>query len=240
METIKLKDIKPNPNNPRKISKEQLAKLVNSIQEFPEMLNIRPLVINKDNVLLGGNMRLQALKELNFREVPVLRAENFTAEQEKEFIIKDNISYGDWDWVNLENDWNKVQLDNWGVVITDWGKDENKDKDLRHDFTIKTGRVDYEPKETFHQPCDLFTIETKYDEEIDLIENEDIKLLLKSRAAFFTQFNFSKIADYYAYQASAQEQRIFEKLALVLLDRDQLIINGFSLLIDDVESNEYE
>ena len=240
MEQIKLKEIKPNPNNPRKISKEQLAKLKNSIQEFPEMLNIRPLVINKDNILLGGNMRLQALKELNFREVPILRAENLTAEQEKEFIIKDNISYGDWDWVNLENDWNKVQLDNWGMVITDWGKQDDKEKDLRHDFTIKTGKVEYEPKETQHQIQDLYDVETKYDEEISLIENEELKQMLKLRAAFFTQFNFSKIADYYAYQASAQEQRIFEKLALVLLDRDQLISNGFSLLLDEVETNEYE
>jgi hypothetical protein len=90
---------------------------VNSIKEFPEMLDLRPIVVNKDMVILGGNMRFRACKEAGYNEVPVVVADNITKEQEREFIIKDNISGGDWDWEILANEWNETELDGWGLDI---------------------------------------------------------------------------------------------------------------------------
>lgn len=113
----KLSEIKPNPNNPRVIRDENFKKLVNSIKEFPEMLDLRPIVVNKDMVILGGNMRYRACQEAGFKEVPVVVADNITKEQEREFIIKDNISGGDWDWEILANEWNETELDGWGLDI---------------------------------------------------------------------------------------------------------------------------
>jgi ParB-like chromosome segregation protein Spo0J len=113
----KLSEIKPNPDNPRVIRDENFKKLVNSIKEFPEMLDLRPIVVNKDMVILGGNMRYRACKEAGFNEVPVVVADNITKEQEREFIIKDNVSGGDWDWEILANEWNETELDGWGLDI---------------------------------------------------------------------------------------------------------------------------
>jgi ParB-like chromosome segregation protein Spo0J len=113
----KLTDIKPNPDNPRVIRDENFQKLVNSIKEFPEMLDLRPIVVNKDMVILGGNMRYRACQEAGYKEVPVVVADNITKDQEREFIIKDNISGGDWDWEILANEWNETELDGWGLDI---------------------------------------------------------------------------------------------------------------------------
>jgi ParB-like chromosome segregation protein Spo0J len=113
----KLTEIKPNPDNPRVIRDENFQKLVNSIKEFPEMLDLRPIVVNKDMVILGGNMRFRACQEAGYNEVPVVVADNITKEQEREFIIKDNISGGDWDWEILANEWNETELDGWGLDV---------------------------------------------------------------------------------------------------------------------------
>lgn len=114
---MKITEIKPNPSNPRVIKDEKYRKLVKSIQDFPEMLELRPIVIDETNTVLGGNMRLKALQELGYKEVPVVRAKDLTDEQKKEFIIKDNIGYGEWDWDTLANDWDVAKLDEWGLDI---------------------------------------------------------------------------------------------------------------------------
>jgi len=116
----KLTDIKPNPDNPRVIRDENFKKLVNSIKEFPEMLDLRPIVVNKDMVILGGNMRFRACQEAGYNEVPVVVADNITKEQEREFIIKDNISGGDWDWEILANEWDESKLNDWGLDVPEW------------------------------------------------------------------------------------------------------------------------
>lgn len=112
---ISIDQLKPNPDNPRTITPESLEKLKKSIQEFPEMLKLRPIIIDKDNVVLGGNMRLKALKELGITDVEVIRAEELTEDQKREFIIKDNLSFGDWDWDKLSVDFDFNQLLDWGV-----------------------------------------------------------------------------------------------------------------------------
>ena len=113
----KISEVKSNPNNPRQIKDDKFAKLVQSIKDFPEMLDIRPIVVNADMVVLGGNMRFKACKEAGLKEVPIIVAENLTDEQQKEFIIKDNVSGGEWDWDMLANEWEVEQLDAWGLDI---------------------------------------------------------------------------------------------------------------------------
>jgi len=113
----KISDIKPNPNNPRIIKDDKFLKLVNSIKEFPEMLKIRPIVINEDNIVLGGNMRLKACKEAKLKEIPVIMASELTEAQQREFIIKDNIGFGDWDFQDLAQNWDSEELGTWGLDL---------------------------------------------------------------------------------------------------------------------------
>ena len=117
IEKLPVSELKFNEENPRTITDANLKKLVKSVQEFPEMLEIRPIVINADSVVLGGNMRLKACIEAGITEVPVMRVKNLTKEQKLEFIIKDNISGGDWDWDLLANDWDTNLLGDWGLNI---------------------------------------------------------------------------------------------------------------------------
>jgi DNA modification methylase len=119
--TVKISEIKPNPNNPRLIKDEKFVKLVNSIKGFPEMLEIRPIVVNSDMIVLGGNMRLKACKEAGLKEIPIIFADDLTEEQQREFIIKDNVGFGEWDWEMIANEWDPEQLDDWGLDIPDYG-----------------------------------------------------------------------------------------------------------------------
>ena len=115
--TTKLTDIKSNPNNPRIIKDDKFKKLVASIKEFPQMLSLRPIVVNDDMIVLGGNMRLKACKEAGLKEVPVIKASDLNEEQQKQFIIKDNVGYGEWDWDMLANEWDAEDLVEWGLDV---------------------------------------------------------------------------------------------------------------------------
>ena len=110
----KISKVKNNPNNPRVIKDDKFEKLVRSIKEFPKMLEIRPIVVNDDMIVLGGNMRLKACKEAGLKEVPIIKASELTEEEQKQFIIKDNVSGGEWDWEALAVDWNAGELEEWG------------------------------------------------------------------------------------------------------------------------------
>ena len=116
-ETVKISKIKRNPNNPRLIKDDKFNKLVNSIKEFPEMLNIRPIVVNEEMIVLGGNMRLKACQEAGLKEIPIIKASELTAEQQREFIVKDNVGFGEWDWDMIANEWDAEQLDDWGLDL---------------------------------------------------------------------------------------------------------------------------
>jgi DNA modification methylase len=120
MELIKISEIKPNPNNPRTIKDDKFAKLVKSIKDFPEMLNLRPIVVNDYMIVLGGNMRLKACKEAGLKEVPIIKASNLTEQQQKEFIIKDNVGFGEWDWDSLANEWEAYELTEWGLDVPEF------------------------------------------------------------------------------------------------------------------------
>jgi DNA modification methylase len=121
---VKISDIKPNPNNPRIIKDDKFKKLVKSIEEFPKMLEIRPIVVNDDMIVLGGNMRLKACKEAGLKEVPIIKASELTEDEQKQFIIKDNVSGGEWDWDMLANEWDSEQLVEWGLDVPDFGETE--------------------------------------------------------------------------------------------------------------------
>jgi len=117
IEKVNINNIFPNPVNPRIIKDFKFKKLVKSIKEFPEMLKLRPIVVNSEMGILGGNMRYKALVELGYEEVPVIVASYITKEQENEFIIKDNLGFGDWDWDILANEWDSVELEDWGLDV---------------------------------------------------------------------------------------------------------------------------
>ena len=116
-ELIPISKVKANPNNPRIIKDEKFKKLVKSIQEFPQMLEIRPIVVNEEMIVLGGNMRLKACQEAGLKEVHIIKASDLTEEQQKEFIIKDNVGFGEWDWNDLANNWDSDKLEEWGLDI---------------------------------------------------------------------------------------------------------------------------
>jgi DNA modification methylase len=121
MKLVKISEVKPNPKNPRIIKDGKFQKLVKSIQEFPDMLNKRPLVVftDVDNkyVVLGGNMRLKACKEIGLKEIPIIVADEWTEEQKNEFLIKDNVGFGEWDWDTLANEWDTDKLMDWGLDL---------------------------------------------------------------------------------------------------------------------------
>jgi len=120
---MNISDLKLNDHNPRDITIEQKEKLKKSLIDFPDMLEARPLIIDENNVVLGGNMRLRVLQELGYTEVPVKKVEGWTDKQKKEFIIKDNVSYGQWDWEVLGNEWEADELRSWGLFIPNWEQD---------------------------------------------------------------------------------------------------------------------
>jgi ParB-like chromosome segregation protein Spo0J len=142
--SVKLSEIKSNPNNPRIIKDDKFRKLVNSIQEFPKMLEIRPIVVNFDMIVLGGNMRLKACKEAGLKEVPVIFADDLTEDEQKQFIIKDNVGFGEWDWDMLANEWEPELIEAWGLDVPFFekepdfedliGEDKNKPATMKITF----------------------------------------------------------------------------------------------------------
>jgi len=129
---VKITEVIANPNNPRLIKDDKFKKLVKSIQDFPDMLNVRPIVVNKDMVVLGGNMRLKAIKEAGHKEVAV-EIVDWNEQQQKEFIVKDNVGYGEWDWDDLANNWDEQLLTEWGLDLPNF---TNKDIKEKEDNTI--------------------------------------------------------------------------------------------------------
>ena len=162
MESIAISKVRPNSENPRYIKDEKFKKLVKSLRDFPEMANVRPIVVNTEMVVLGGNMRLKAMQEAGWSEVPV-QVVDWSEEKQREFIIKDNVGFGDWDWDELANTWNSVELEDWG--LDSW---QNMDDiETTDEFTLPSG-----DKEPFQQMT--FTLA---DEQATVIKNaiDDIK-----------------------------------------------------------------
>jgi len=134
---MNINEIKPNPNNPRLIKDHKFKQLVKSIQDFPQMLELRPIVIDENNMVLGGNMRLKACIEAGMTDVPVIHANNLSEEKKKEFIVKDNVGYGEWDWDDLANNWDAQELTDWGLDIPNF--DVNNLEAEEDDFAVPDG-----------------------------------------------------------------------------------------------------
>ena len=114
---VKISEVKNNPNNPRLIKDEKFKKLVASINSFPDMLEKRPIVVDENMIVLGGNMRLKACKKAGLKEVWIDVAEGWTEEQKAEFIIKDNVGFGEWNWDDLNKEWDLEKLEDWGLEV---------------------------------------------------------------------------------------------------------------------------
>ena len=146
---IKLSTIKVNPDNPRIIKDEKFRKLVNSIKEFPKMMKLRPIVVDGNNMVLGGNMRLKALQELKYKEIPddwIKKADELTEDEKKRFIVADNVGFGEHDWDKLQADWKVEDLEAWGVdlPVFDTEKLISKTEQLK-DFSRSHVLISYHP-----------------------------------------------------------------------------------------------
>lgn len=144
MKAVKLSEVKSNPNNPRVIKDDKFKKLVKSIKDFPKMMELRPMVINKDNIVLGGNMRLKALKDLGYKEIPgewIKRAEDLTEDEQRQFIIKDNIGFGEHDWEMLQAEWDLSELEEWGLDIPEWDNEKVLEAE-EDDFDVPEGGIE--------------------------------------------------------------------------------------------------
>jgi hypothetical protein len=136
MKKVNIETVLPNPSNPRIIKDDKFKKLVKSIQEFPQMLELRPIVVDANMVVLGGNMRLKACKAAGLKEVPIVIADNLTEEQQAEFIIKDNVGFGEWDWDLLANEWDAASITDWGLDI---GGFDLKAEEFNEEFSLPDG-----------------------------------------------------------------------------------------------------
>lgn len=125
IEVVKISAVKSNPNNPRIIKDDKFGKLVKSIKDLPKMLELRPIVVNDDMIVLGGNMRLKACIEAGLKEVPIIKANDLTPDEQRQFIIKDNVGFGEWDWDMLANEWDTEELTDWGLDV--WHQTEQPD-----------------------------------------------------------------------------------------------------------------
>lgn len=142
---VKISTVKTNPKNPRLIKDDKFKKLVKSIKEFPQMLELRPIVVDENNIVLGGNMRLKACLEVGLKEVYIVKADDLTEQQKDEFIVKDNVGFGEWDWDILANEWDTEKLQDWGLDLPVFmdepsyedliGEEKNKPATMKITFT---------------------------------------------------------------------------------------------------------
>jgi hypothetical protein len=230
---IKIRQVKSNPNNPRLIKNDKFKKLVKSVQDFPEMLELRPIVVDENMIVLGGNMRLKACIEAGLKEVWIEVAD-LTEQQKKEFTIKDNVGFGEWEWDILANEWDSVELAEWGLDVWENPDDAIVEDDER--YSRKIVAPTYEPKNEKPVIDDLFSTQ-KADELIHKIKQADLseeELMFLSHCALrHTVYDYSKIADFYAH-SSKEIQELMEDSALVIIDFDKAIENGYVKLTKDI------
>ena len=218
---IEISKLIPNEENPRVIKDHKFKKLVNSIKEFPEMLKLRPIVVDEEMLILGGNMRYKACLEAGMKKVPIKIAKGLSYDQKKEFIIKDNVGFGEWDWDVLANDWNTSELDDWAVHVPTIKNTELLSK-LEYDSCY------YEPKkDPIVKLEDCINLD-KYNKKIEALKEFDLTKkqleVLKMFAYRFIKIDFEMVANYYFFNASEEEKKAIERLRLVLIDNG---INGF-------------
>jgi hypothetical protein len=234
IQKVSIKDINLNKENPRTISKEKKEKLIKSIKEFPKMLEIRPIVVDDTMTILGGNMRYTACKEAGLKEVYIIKASDLTEEQKKEFIVKDNVGFGDWDWDLLANDWELDKLEEWGLDVGYLSNTEADDF-----YTKKIEAPKYEPSGVKPEVNVLYDNTKTYNllEEIDNSDiSDDDKQFLRFAAKRHIVFDYGKIADYYAHSDKVV-QDLMEKSALVIIDYDKAVEYGYVNITEQIATN---
>jgi len=181
---VKISKVKGNPSNPRIIKNDKFKKLVKSIKEFPEMLKLRPIVVDEDMMVLGGNMRLKASKEAGLKEVWIDIAEGLTEEQKQEFIVKDNVGFGEWDWAMLGNEWNTIKITEWGLDVWENQDDKNElDTELEWSGMPEFNNDDLSPKRQI-------IISFKTDEDVQLFAKLiNQELTTKTKSVWFPKVN---------------------------------------------------
>lgn len=273
-EEIALSRIAENAENPRTITTEKFQKLVKSLLVFPRMLTLRPIVVDETMTVLGGNMRLKALKHcvtmdedsirdilkedgrftkgeisnlmkywMDWRKNPtatIVNASDLTEAQKKEFIIKDNVGFGDWDTNELANKWDSLPLSDWGLDFEGLNaglepQDGESDDDSGNNYERKIVAPIYEPQDGDVSLSDCYDT-SKVDLLVSAINeteiSEDVRLFLKVAAYRHAKFNYEKVADYYA-KAPKEVQGLMEDSALVIVDIDKAIEDGFVKLSKD-------
>lgn len=274
-EEIALSRISENEENPRTISTEKFQKLVKSLLVFPRMLTLRPIVVDETFKVLGGNMRLKALRHITtmqedgivakleedtrlgeeernhilgywkgWQKKPVatiVSAKDLTESQKKEFIIKDNVGFGDWDTDMLANKWNVDMLIDWGMeqwqLIGTGNDSENDDcdDDSTNNYERKIVPPTYEPQDCVVSLSDCYDT-AKVERLVSAVNSseisDDVKAFLKVAAFRHAKFNYEKVADYYA-QAPKEVQQLMEDSALVIVDFDKAIEDGFVSISKD-------
>ena len=212
---VSISKVKGNPGNPRIIKNDKFKKLVKSIKDFPEMLKLRPIVVDEEMMVLGGNMRLKASKEAGIKKVWIEIAEGLNEEQKKEFIVKDNVGFGEWDWEILANEWNVLELMEWGVNVPSVKNTELLSK-------LKYKSMYYEPENIPNIELKDCVNLKKYNEKIKALEEYNLtkeqKDVLKFFAYRFIKIDFESVANYYEFNAGEEEKKAIERLRLVLVD----------------------
>lgn len=238
-EQVDIKKLKENEENPRYINKDKFKKLVNSIKEFPEMLEQRPIIVDENYFVLGGNMRLKACQEAGIKKVWISQVDGWTIEQKREFIIKDNVGFGEWDWDILGNEYSFAELEKWGMEVDNFDIEEN---DMQDTYTNKIDAPIYEPTEEKPKIKDLFD----YDKTNALIEKINKSKLKKAEKDFLINaayrhitFNYSNIADYYAH-SSKEMQELMEESALIIIDFEKAIAQGYLQLREEITTQYIE
>jgi len=221
IQVIEVDKLKPNKANPRKINKEKFKKLVTSIKKFPKMLDIRPIVVDENMTILGGNMRYKACLDIGIKEVPVIVVNGLSSDEADQFIIKDNVGYGEWAWETLADEWDVVKLKDWGLDLKNITNTELL-SGLEYD------PIYYEPKiEPNIELIDCLDL-SKYNEKIKALDEYKLskqqKEILKMFAYRFIKIDFESVANYHSFNATEDEQKAIERLRLVLTDNG---INGF-------------
>lgn len=214
IETIEmnLSDIAEYKSNPRTISKKDFATLKKSLKDFPSMLEVREIVVDENGVILGGNQRYKGLMALGKTKVKVKKVTGWTDEEKREFVIKDNIANGEWDTDRLANEWDKTKLEEWGLPLKVASSGDYKE-------LLEVSIPYYTPAEECPESselADLSEVEELNDMITKLKPEKGLEAVLRARAAFFADFDFQKIADYYA-KADDKTKELMKRLGLVIV-----------------------
>lgn len=239
---IKLKDLQSNvgqipglPTNPRQWTKAEISRIAKSLKETPELFEARPIIVTPYEgkyVILGGNLRFEGCKHNKDADAPcIVMPEDTDIDKLKEIVIKDNGSFGEWDFDALANEWDDLPLADWGVPA--WDLEESKDDKPKTETErlseLTYDPLYYEPKEIPHLKLEQCLDLEKFNAKMDAIESFDLpdsmKNILKMFAYRFIKIDFEAVANYYYFNASDEEQKAIERLRLVLVDNGS--INGF-------------